>query len=347
MLSVSKQRLFKFLKSTSKTLFEGSLNTHMPLSVTKTVLDGVELVGKRVCVIYNIELVISLVELYNVRPKDITFYSDHPNKTKIAERFGVLVSTDFDRLGGFDLLIGAPPFTQGQRLLYTYTFEKCLNKADEVAMIMPVQLESKHSKLKKHNVRVQRHSYKMSGNINKGFSGYDSIQCVYAKKNVVNGVEKSKDPLNNLDLLYPEHPRLKPIKGDTDIAIGRNAKEGVKVVFKVHKNDTLLYKVVEQEKFNKSSKKSKAPYLVFVNHTPYKGFFNCAYLKNENLSWSMWTFAFEAETEQEAKELKEWIQSNEIRKYTGKMLEMRNQHTISKAMISRLPAPKVVDKVHF
>ena len=340
MLSLSKQRLFKFLKSTSKNLFEGGLSVHLPLGVTKTVLDGVEIADKRVCVIYNIELVISLVELYNVKPSNITFYSDHPNKTKIAERFGVLISTDFDRLSGFDLLVGAPPFTQGQRLLYTYTFEQCLNKADEVAMIMPVQLESKHSKLKKHNARVQRHSYKMSENISKGFSGYDSIQCVYAKKNVVNGVEKAEDPLDDLELLYPERPRLQPIKGDTDIAIGRDAKEGVKVVFKVHKNDTLLYKVVEQEKFNKSSKKSKAPYLVFVNHTPYKGFFNCAYLKNDNLSWGMWTFAFEAQSEEEAKELKDWIQSNEIRSYTGKMLEMRNQHTISKAMISRLPAPK-------
>lgn len=345
MLSLSKQRLFKFLKSTAKTLFEGGLNVHLPLGVTKTVLDGLELADKRICVIYNIELVISLVELYNVNPSDITFYSDHPNKTNIAKRFGVLVSTDFDRLSGFDLLVGAPPFTDKQKLLYTYTFEKALNKADEVAMIIPVQLESKHSKLKKHNARVQRHSYKMSDNLSKGFSGYDSIHCVYAKKTVVNGVEKKEDPLNDLSLLYPERPRLKPIKGDTDIAIGRDAKDGVKVVFKVHKNDELLYKIVEQEKFDKSSKKSKAPYLVFVNHTPYKGFFNCVYLKNNNLSWGMWTFAFEANSKQEAEELKSWLQSDEIKEYTGKMLAMRNQHTISKAMISRLPAPKVVDNV--
>jgi hypothetical protein len=52
----------------------------------------------------------------------------------------------------------------------------------------------------------------------------------------------------------------------------------------------------------------------------------------------MWTFVFEANTLDEANKLKEWLQSDIIVKEIDNMLKARNnQHTISKAMIERLP----------
>ena len=77
---------------------------------------------------------------------------------------------------------------------------------------------------------------------------------------------------------------------------------------------------------------------MFVNHTPSQGKFNCVVLPNLNLSWSMWTFAFEAESLEQANQLKDWLQSAEIRNHVNQMLTVRNnQHTISKAMIDMLP----------
>ena len=138
--------------------------------------------------------------------------------------------------------------------------------------------------------------------------------------------------------MYPNRKRLVPIKGDTDIAIGEDVTGGVDIIFKVHKGDTVRYKKVEQYKINKTTKKSTANFLVLVNHTPSKGRFNCAILPNIGQSWSMWTFAFECDTIESATKLKDWLQSETIVNEISKMLKARNnQHTISKALIEKLP----------
>jgi hypothetical protein len=332
-------KLFELLKRESNTLFENSHNVHTPKALTDEVLSKIDIKNKSILVMFNVEFVITLIETYNVLPENIVFYSDHENKTNLVNRFSVKYVSTLEKDMKFDVVVGNPPYTDGQKLLYTKFFEQVLDIAELVAFVMPVQLDSNHDKLKFHNHRVQKHLLTLSDNLSHHFNvGYDNIRCVYAQKSIENEVKEYTDPVDDIPLLYPTRSRLTPIKGDTDIAIGDDVQGGVDTIFKVHKGDIVLYKKVEQYKIDKTTKKSTANFLVLVNHTPSKGRFNCAILPNTGQSWSMWTFAFECDTIESATKLKDWLQSETIVNEISKMLKARNnQHTISKALIERLP----------
>lgn len=262
------------------------------------------------------------------------------NKNKLSGTFSCddFLDKDFG-MKKFDMVLMNPPYTNGQEMLYAKFFEKALDVADVVVCIMPLDLDTRHQKLKNHIKRVKRHTTFVSDNISDYFNvSYKNLHYVIASKSVNNDVEETTDPLDSISLLYPERPRLKCIKGAGDLAMAPEDANGSMIVHKVHQNDQVIYKRVDNRLFNKSRKKSLAPYLVFVNHTPSQGKFNCVVLPNLNLSWSMWTFAFEAESLEQANQLKDWLQSAEIRNHVNQMLTVRNnQHTISKAMIDMLP----------
>jgi predicted RNA methylase len=262
------------------------------------------------------------------------------NKYKLTGSYQVVnfLEQDFENMK-FDVVLMNPPYTNGQVMLYTKFFDKALNIGETVVSVMPLDLQSKHDKLKFHNERVLKHHEFISNNVSEYFNvAYDNLHYIIAKKSIKNEVVDLKDPLDDIPLLFNNRPRLVPIKGDTDIAIGEEVPNGVNVIFKVHKNDTVIYKKVDPYKINKSSKKSTAPYLVIVNHTPSKGKFNCVVLPNTGLCWSMWTFAFEVNSQEEGNKLKDWLISPIMINEINNMLVARNnQHTISKAMIERLP----------
>ena len=263
------------------------------------------------------------------------------NKNKLSGTFSCddFLTKEYE-MKQFDMVLMNPPYTNGQEMLYAKFFEKALDVADVVVCIMPLDLDTRHQKLKNHIKRVKRHTMFVSENISDYFNvSYKNLHYVIASKNVNNDIEETADPLDSIALLYPERARLKCIKGAGDLAMAPEDPNGSMIVHKVHQNDQVIYKRVDTRLFNKSRKKSVAPYLVFVNHTPSQGKFNCVVLPNLNLSWSMWTFAFEADSLEQAEQLKSWLQSEEIRQHVNQMLTARNhQHTISKAMIDRLPA---------
>jgi hypothetical protein len=329
--------LYKYLKITNR--FVGGHDIATPQLLVEKILDQLKLKDKKILVLFNVEFVICLVYTHNIDPKNILFYSDHENKTKFVNRMGVNVTTELEQDMKFDIVIMNPPYTNGQVMLYTKFFEKALDLGEQVVSVMPVDLQSRHDKLKFHNTRVLEHSSFISDNVSDYFNvAYDNLHYVIASKSIKNEVKELEDPLASIPLLYPERARLNPIKGDTDTAMGDPDPNGIEAIWKIHKNDTVLYKKIEQWKFDKSTKKSKAKYLVMVNHTPSKGRFNCAVVPNSGQTWSMWTFAFEAKTLKEANKLKEWLQSDIIVNEIDAMLKARNnQHTISKAMIERLP----------
>lgn len=101
-------RLYKFIQ-TEKGLFEGSHDIHTPKDLVNEILSKVTLDGD-ILVLFNIEFSIALVYNYNIDPKKITFYSDHENKTKIANRLGINVIERLDIDMKFDFVVLNPPF---------------------------------------------------------------------------------------------------------------------------------------------------------------------------------------------------------------------------------------------
>jgi hypothetical protein len=261
------------------------------------------------------------------------------NKHKLIGQYSVKEFLTAEEVADkFDIIVGNPPYTDGKKILYSHYFTKALQVAKTAAIIMPVNLQSRHDKLKRHNFNVERHKIKVGAPTDCFKVGYDNISYVVASESVINNVTIAKDPVLSMPLLLPDNNRLCPIKGDTDIAIGDDVPNGIETIYKVHRGDNILYRRVAQEKVVKTNKKSTAPYLVVVNHTPWKGKFNCAVIPNTGLSWSMWTFVFEEDSLENAIKLRDWIQSPPLVAEIDKMLTLRNnQHTISKALIERLP----------
>jgi len=331
---------YKFIGDRSQ-LFLGSHLIHTPRGLVEKVLDRVNCQNRTVLIEFNVEFVISMVHTYNIQPSIITFYSDHQNKTLIAQSLGCRVITEIEDDMKFDVVIGNPPYTNGSKLLYTKFFAQALELGDTVVFVMPVQLDSLHDKLKKHNKLLKKHLVELGENVSDHFNvGYNTIHIVTASKRTVNEVEESQDPIETLPLLYPKRSRLNFIKGDTDT--GQTVDDaGVPAIDKVHKGDTVIWRRIPQKIYDKSKKKSKAPYLVCVNHTPSQGRFNCAIIKNTDPSytWAIWTFVLEAETLKEAELLQAWLKSDEIVNEVKRMFSVRGDafYTVSKKILNRLP----------
>lgn len=105
---MSSSKLYKFIKE-EKELFTGAHAIYTPEPLVDEILSKVTIKGK-ILILFNIEFPISLVYNYNIEPKNLTFYSDHENKTKIANRLGIKVIERLDIDMKFDVIIGNPPY---------------------------------------------------------------------------------------------------------------------------------------------------------------------------------------------------------------------------------------------
>ena len=116
-VSTKTVNFYKFLKKESDAIFAGSHSVHTPESLVNEILSQIpDLSNKKILVLFNVEFVISLVYTYNVNIKDITFYSDHDDKTEFVKLIGDI--NIINNLGNlnmkFDVVVGNPPF-QGDK----------------------------------------------------------------------------------------------------------------------------------------------------------------------------------------------------------------------------------------
>jgi hypothetical protein len=103
-------KYFKFIKEHPK-LFDGAHDIFMPQELVDASLSHLNYSNRSVLVLFNIEFVVSLLYTYNVPASAITFYADHINKIKIAQKLNVNVVTDLKTLNmKFDFVVLNPPF---------------------------------------------------------------------------------------------------------------------------------------------------------------------------------------------------------------------------------------------
>lgn len=255
------------------------------------------------------------------------------------EEFFNMNGTEDDKRFPFDVMLANPPYSEGSKLLYRYFFEKGLELAETVSMVMPVNLQSTHDSRKQINYLIKKHSTHISDDISHHFNvGQDNIRNVIASKKVINDVDTTiTNALDNYKLIYPKRKRLAPIKGNTDLSNAQyDDASGVEIIDKVLRSGVEKRKVLV-EKVNSATQKIRSEYAVFVNHTPSKGLLNVHIEKDFKTTWTMRVFAFEADSNGEAIKLANWLQSDEIQTEILKMFDLKNAYTVTKEMLGKLP----------
>jgi len=239
----------------------------------------------------------------------------------------------------FDVMLSNPPYSEGSKLLYRYFFEKGLELAETVSMVMPVNLQSTHDSRKQINYLIKKHSSSISDDISNHFNvGQDNIRNVIASKKIINDVDTTvHNALDDYQLAYSNRKRLNPIKGNTDLSNSCYDDElGEEIIDKVLRSGVEKRKV-SIKKIKSASQKIRSKYAVFVNHTPSKGLLNVHIEEDFKTTWTMRVFAFEADTKDEANKLATWLQSKEIQTEINKMFDLKNAYTVTKEMLGKLP----------
>lgn len=156
-VSTKTVNFYKFLKKESDAIFAGSHSVHTPESLVNEILSQIpDLSNKKILVLFNVEFVISLVYTYNVNIKDITFYSDHDDKTEFVKLIGDI--NIINNLGNlnmkFDVVVGNPPFqgdkgngTRAEQLFAKFVY-KAFSLTDNLYMVLPSLWTHKPNKLK-------------------------------------------------------------------------------------------------------------------------------------------------------------------------------------------------------
>jgi hypothetical protein len=129
-------RIYQALKEGLIT-FNGAHAVHTPRTIVEPILSQV--LSQEYLVLFNIEFVASLVYTYKVDPMNITFYSDHANKSAIARKMGVKYFENFDliTMKSRPVMLINPPYTNGEQdasEIYTQIINDCIDKFNPVAI---------------------------------------------------------------------------------------------------------------------------------------------------------------------------------------------------------------------
>ena len=105
----------KFLDR-EKTLFDGGHNIRTPFNVVEEICTKIKLTNNsKILVLFNVEFVIELVYNQKVPVSNITFYTDHDNKSSLVKKIGVKnIIKDMNHAMKFDVWLLNPPYLQGK-----------------------------------------------------------------------------------------------------------------------------------------------------------------------------------------------------------------------------------------
>ena len=150
-------------KAISTDKFKGAHAIHTPQALVEEVLSKIALQGD-ILVMFNVEFVISLVYTYNIAPENITFYSDHDNKSRICSKLGVKYITNLETDMKFDVVLANPPYDgelegkdQTKKIWIAFA-HKCLDLLEDNGYLgfvsPPSWVLSNDAKLKKVRNRI-------------------------------------------------------------------------------------------------------------------------------------------------------------------------------------------------
>ena len=313
-------------------------------SFIKKSLSRLDCKGKSVGVLYSFEI---LAELNEMGLTDITLIDTDPLKATAAKIYGFRFVNSNDFLKGnmkFDLIIGNPPYKGGgfnSKWIYMEFFEKALDSADEVAIIMPTpDGTSIDGKVANHQKRVMKHKKYVSEAKDKLFIDVPIDLAtpirygIYSKK--INNhfvAPKKKDALDSYTPIMPERKRMEWVRGGWGGTI--------KSINKPHGQDPHI----TWDKEGNSKRKLSAPYLVCTNHMPIhdkwessdRGRLSVVIHENTGQeSLGPCVFAVQCQTLEEANKTKEWILSEEIKKELEWFVDNKSC-AVSKTFLNMLP----------
>lgn len=252
-----------------------------------------------------------------------------------------------DGMKKFDFGLVNPPYSEGRgnKLLYPDFFRICLENCEDFIMVMPVDLETRQPKLKKHNHLVKKHCSYISENVTEHFNvGMKNIHYVVASKSVENEVLEAPtmmEKLQNVPLLRPRRGRVPlPLKGTGSCMFGtKPTGQWVEVIDKVHKDGNLVTHKERVSDIRNWKCKSDSTWILLLNHTPSKGKFNYSVVKNDGTkAFGSWVFPIEVPTKKAGLLLGEYLQSKKVAENVSDMLKANNNtHTANREMIARLP----------
>ena len=109
---MNKIQTFEKFLDREKTLFEGGHNIRTPFKVVEEICTKIKLTNNsKVLVLFNVEFVIELVYNQKVPVGNITFYTDHDNKSSLVKKIGVKnIIKDMNDAMKFDVILTNPPY---------------------------------------------------------------------------------------------------------------------------------------------------------------------------------------------------------------------------------------------